>query len=99
MNMPGAARVGDADSGHGTYTPDTVKSGSPNVLTNGIPTARTGDPHGQHMNTVEPYDVHDAVCGSGSGTVFINGIPAFRIGDPVDAATQVGGSGNVIIGG
>jgi uncharacterized Zn-binding protein involved in type VI secretion len=97
--MPGASRVGDADSGHGTYTADTVKSGSGNVIINGISAARTGDPHGQHINKVEPFDIHSAICGTGSGSVFINEIPAFRIGDPVDAATQIGGSSSVIIGG
>jgi uncharacterized Zn-binding protein involved in type VI secretion len=97
--MPGAARIGDTDTGHGTYTPDTVKAGSSNVLVNGIGVARTGDDHGVHVNTVKPYDVHPAVCGAGSGTVFANGSPVFRIGDPVDSATQAAGSGNVIVGG
>jgi uncharacterized Zn-binding protein involved in type VI secretion len=94
----GIARVGDTDSGHGTYTPDTVKAGSPDVFINGIAAARSGDPHGQHVNTVKPYDVHAATCGAGSSTVFINGKSAFRIGDPVDAATQAAGSVNVLSG-
>jgi uncharacterized Zn-binding protein involved in type VI secretion len=97
--MPGAARVGDTDTGHGTYAPDTVKTGSPNVFVNGIAVARTGDPHGVHINTVTPFDIHTAVCGPGSGSVFVNGLPVFRIGDPVDGATQAAGSGNVIVGG
>jgi uncharacterized Zn-binding protein involved in type VI secretion len=95
----GIARIGDTDTGHGTYAPDTVKAGSSNVFINGTGAARTGDDHGQHINTVKPYDVHPAVCGAGSGTVRINGKPAFRIGDPVDSATQAAGSGNVIAGG
>jgi uncharacterized Zn-binding protein involved in type VI secretion len=97
--MPGAARIGDTDTGHGTYTPDTVKAGSSTVFVNGIGAARSGDDHGQHVNTVKPYDVHPAVCGTGSSTVLINGKAAFRIGDPVDSATQAAGSGNVIVGG
>jgi uncharacterized Zn-binding protein involved in type VI secretion len=97
--MAGAARIGDSDTGHGTYAPDTVKAGSSDVFVNGIGVARSGDDHGQHVNTVKPYDVHPAVCGAGSGTVFANGKPIFRIGDPVDSATQAGGSGNVIVGG
>jgi uncharacterized Zn-binding protein involved in type VI secretion len=97
--MAGVARVGDSDTGHGTYTADTVKSGSPNVFVNGIAAARSGDPHGVHINTVEPYDVHPAVCGAGSGSVFVNGMPVFRGGDPVDGATQAGCSGNVFAGG
>jgi uncharacterized Zn-binding protein involved in type VI secretion len=95
----GAARIGDVDTGHGTYTPDTVQAGSSNVFVNGIGVARTGDDHGIHVNTVEPYDTHPAACGAGSATVFANGKPIFRIGDPVDSATQEAGSGNVIIGG
>jgi uncharacterized Zn-binding protein involved in type VI secretion len=95
----GAARIGDADTGHGTYTPDTVKAGSPNVFANGIGVARTGDNHGVHVNTVKPYDVHSTVCGTGSATVLINGNSIFRIGDPVDLATQAVGSGNVFAGG
>jgi uncharacterized Zn-binding protein involved in type VI secretion len=97
--MAGIARVGDTDSGHGTYTPDTVKAGSPTVFVNGAAAARSGDPHGQHVNTVIPYDAHPAVCGAGSGTVFINGMSAFRIGDPVDDADQAAGSSDVFAGG
>jgi uncharacterized Zn-binding protein involved in type VI secretion len=97
--MAGVARVGDIDTGHGTYAPDTVASGSPNVFANGMPVARTGDPHGVHKNTVLPFDVHPAFCGAGSGTVFANGSPVFRGGDPVDDATQAGCSGNVSAGG
>jgi hypothetical protein len=95
----GIARIGDTDTGHGTYTPDTVKAGSSDVFVNGIGAARTGDAHGQHVNTVEPYDVHPAVCGAGSGTVKVNGKSVFRIGDPVDSATQAAGSANVLAGG
>jgi uncharacterized Zn-binding protein involved in type VI secretion len=97
--MAGVARVGDSDTGHGTYTPDTVQSGSPNVLVNGIAAARSGDPHGTHINTVDPYDEHSASCGAGSKTVLVNGIPVFRGGDPVDDATQAGCSGTVFAGG
>jgi uncharacterized Zn-binding protein involved in type VI secretion len=97
--MPGIARLGDGDTGHGTYAPDVVTAASGDVLVNGTGAARSGDAHGVHANTVKPYDVHGAVCGAGSGTVLINGRSAFRIGDSVDAATQSGGSGNVIAGG
>jgi hypothetical protein len=94
----GAARIGDTDTGHGTYAPDTVKEGSDNVFVNGIGVARSGDAHGAHVNTAKPYDVHPASCGDGSGTVFVNGKSVFRIGDSVDSATQAAGSDNVIVG-
>jgi uncharacterized Zn-binding protein involved in type VI secretion len=76
-----------------------VTAASPNVFVNGIPAARSGDAHGVHINTVEPFDVHPAFCGAGSGSVFVNGMPVFRGGDPVDGATQAGCSGNVFAGG
>lgn len=65
--------------------------GSPDVIVNGQPVLRIGDP-----------GVHAACCGSnswncaaGSATVIANGIPVVRIGD---ATTHCGGGGNMIQG-
>jgi uncharacterized Zn-binding protein involved in type VI secretion len=74
-------------------------NGSPNVLVNGQPALRIGDP-----------GVHVACCGPkiwaasmGSGSVSINNIPAHRLGDLTahcgGVGTLVSGSGNVIVGG
>jgi hypothetical protein len=97
--MPGVARVGDSCTGHGTYLPDTIKGGSLDVFADKIAVARSGDPHGVHINTVEPFDIHPAVCGPGSGSVFVNGISVFLGGGPVDEATQAGCSSTVFAGG
>ena len=65
--------------------------GSPDVMVNGLPALRVGDP-----------GIHAACCGpnmwnamKGSGTVFINGIPAHRKGD---ATKHCGGIGELIMG-
>jgi uncharacterized Zn-binding protein involved in type VI secretion len=106
--MPGAARVGDAESGScpvgpggsSSAGPLTIASGSPNVFINGKQAARTGDPYGSvHVAFEKPYPTHGVTCGQGSGKVFINGKPAFRKGDSTSCpSTQEGGSGNVFIG-
>ncbi len=66
-------------------------SGSPDVMVNGLPALRVGDP-----------GVHAACCGpnqwkaaKGSGTVFINDKPAHRLGDMTQ---HCGGVGNLIVG-
>ena len=98
--MPPQSRVGDkafnpADSHGCPACPHPVQGpgvqGSNNILVNGKPPLRTGDP-----------GVHSACCGpnswnvsNGSSTVFFNNIPAARIGDPT---THCGGSGNLIQG-
>lgn len=72
--------------------------GSPNVLTNGLPSVRVGD-----------AGIHAACCGpnkwnakTGSGSVLINGRPAHRLGDMVKhcggTGRMVQGSPNVIVG-
>jgi len=105
--MPGAARVGDLESGSCPIGPSSlapplpIASGAGTVFINGIPAARTGDPYsGVHVHIPVPHPTHGVSCGPGSGTVFIEGSPAFRIGDPTSCpSVQVEGSGNVIIGG
>lgn len=73
-------------------------AGSPNVLTNGLPSLRVGDP-----------GIHAACCGpnkwaakTGSRTVFINGRAAHRLSDMVRHCGGLGqlveGSPNVIVG-
>lgn len=73
--------------------------GSPDVMCNGKPFARVGDP-GIHAaccnaNTWE--------CKTGSGTVFANGIKAHRKGDSTKHCGGMGsmstGSGDVFTGG
>jgi uncharacterized Zn-binding protein involved in type VI secretion len=96
--MPKACRVGDnahcpADSHGNTCCSHPVTGpavvGSPNVLINGQPILRLGDP-----------GVHAACCGpntwkaaEGSATVKVNGIPVVRLGDKT---THCGGDGKMV---
>lgn len=105
--MPEASRLGDKAQSqfcaHGCLacphpTIGPAIEGSPNVLTNGRPAIRLGDP-----------GIHAACCGpntwkaiNGSATVFINNKAAVRRGDATQhcggAGKMVEGSPNVIIG-
>lgn len=105
--MPPQARVGDASmvpaDAHGCPAcphpaVGPAIQGSPNVLTNGLPSVRVGD-----------AGIHAACCGpnkwnakTGSQSVLINGRPAHRLGDLVRHCGGVGrsieGSSNVIVG-
>lgn len=98
--MPAAARVGDnalcPSDAHGCpkcahQVQGPATNGSPDVLFNGMPALRLGDP-----------GVHSGCCGpntwtaaQGSSTVFINGLPAVRMGDMTQ---HCGGVGNMIVG-
>ena len=85
-----AARLSDPTScpvpGHGT---NPIAVGSPDVLFDGLPAARQGDP---------------SACGSLlvsglSSTVIINGLPAATVGSSgTHGNVVIGGSGTVIIG-
>jgi uncharacterized Zn-binding protein involved in type VI secretion len=106
--MPGQGRLGDrsmaeADAHGCPACPHSVigpaVQGSPDVLVNGKPALREGDP-----------GVHSPCCGpnswkaaAGSATVIINGKPAHRIGDQDQHCGGVGklieGSADVIVGG
>ena len=98
--MPPASRVGDkafnpADAHGCPVCPHPVVGpgmvGSPDILINGQPALRIGDP-----------GVHSACCGpnswnvaAGSGTVVFNNIPSARLGD---STIHCGGSGSLIEG-
>ncbi len=106
--MPGQGRLGDKaqcpSDGHGCVActhpvVGPAVGGSPDVLVNGKPALRVGDP-----------GVHSACCGPnkwnakmGSGTVLINGKKAHRLQDMTQHCGGVGklieGSGDVITGG
>lgn len=87
--MPAIARVGD-QTDHG----GTIVSGSSDVTTNGIPTARIGD---MHSCPISGHGSTPIVTGSGSVTA--NGIPVARVGDSTGCgATIVSGSPDVTAG-
>jgi uncharacterized Zn-binding protein involved in type VI secretion len=98
--MPSQGRLGDQSQcpgdghgcpgcAHGVIGPATA--GSPDVMVNGRPALRVGDP-GVHSSCCGP---NTWVAAAGSGTVMINGIAAHRLGD---AVTHCGGSGNLVEG-
>lgn len=95
--MAKAARLGDIGSGHGCFPPTPIVAGSGNVVTNGLPAARQGDPLAPHgCGNCPP---HGRSISGGSGTVFINGKPAARAGDGIGCGGSVAaGSGDVLIG-
>ena len=74
-------------------------SGSTNILVNGQPPLRLGDP-GVHSGCCGP---NTWVVAAGSSTVFFNNIPAARLTDQTTHCGGVGklieGSDNVITGG
>ncbi|PWC09492.1 type VI secretion system PAAR protein [Brenneria roseae subsp. americana] len=82
--MGNAVKIGDKDTGHGSYPPTSVTAGSSTVKVDGLPLARQGDPlapHGHSRNII-----------SGSSSVFVDGKPAARTGDGISC-------GGVLIGG
>lgn len=68
--MPNIARIGDLSS-HGGH----IISGSANVHTNGLLTARTGDLHAC------PIHGHGITPLISTSHVLVNGLPVVRIGD------------------
>ena len=105
--MPEAARKYDLESGSCPIGPSSIEpplpiaSGAGTVLVNGMEIARSGDPYmGEHVEEPLPHPTHPVFCGPGSATVFAEGKPVFRKGDQTTClSVQVGGSGNVIVGG
>jgi uncharacterized Zn-binding protein involved in type VI secretion len=96
--MPSQSRVGDNDTGHGSFPPTTITAGSGDVITNGKSSARKGDPLEAH-GSPSPSPSHGRSISAGSGSVMINGIPAARINDPINCGgTLAAGSGDVIVG-
>jgi uncharacterized Zn-binding protein involved in type VI secretion len=106
--MPSASRVSD-DAGcpsdshgkdccsHGVTGP--AVEGSPDVIINGQPALRLGDP-GVHSTCCGPNTWE---CVEGSATVFVNGRPKVRVGDATahcgGAGKMIQGSPDVIVGG
>ena len=96
--MPPICRVGDkahcpSDS-HGSSccshrVSGPAVSGSPDVLINGRPVLRIGDP-GRHRKCCGP---NTWTASEGSASIFVNGIPVTRIGD---ATKHCGGKGKMI---
>jgi uncharacterized Zn-binding protein involved in type VI secretion len=92
--MPFAARQGDP-----SLHPGAIGAGAPNVLINGRPAARRGDPFACALPPVAgPHPLN--FIAKGSATVTIAGKDAARVGDSsICGAIIAAGSPNVLIGG
>lgn len=88
--------LGDIGTDHNGFPPTPVTAGSPDVLIDGKPVARVGDPLAPHSKPKHPP--HPRAIASGSSTVLINGIPAAVTGSTVSCGGVTIGSGSVVIG-
>lgn len=88
--------LGDMGTDHNGFPPTPVIAGSPDVLIDGKPVARVGDPLAPHSKPKHPP--HPRAIASGSSTVLINGIPAAVTGSTVSCGGVTIGSGSVVIG-
>ncbi|MDO6822837.1 type VI secretion system PAAR protein [Marinobacter sp. 1_MG-2023] len=91
-----AVLLGDMGSDHEGFPPTPVIAGSPDVLIDGKPVARVGDPLAPHSKP--KHSSHPRVIADGSGTVMINGIPAAVTGSAISCGGVTIGSGSVVIG-
>ncbi len=88
--------LGDLGSDHEGFPPTPVIAGSPDVLIDGKPAARVGDPLVPHSKPKHPP--HPRTITGGSSTVMINGKPAAVTGGAISCGGVTIGSGSVVIG-
>ncbi|PHQ15924.1 MULTISPECIES: type VI secretion system PAAR protein [Marinobacter] len=88
--------LGDLGTDHQGFPPTPVIAGSPDVLIDGKPVARVGDPLAPHAKPKHPP--HPRAIAAGSATVLINGIPAAVTGGAISCGGVTIGSGSVVIG-
>lgn len=96
MSGKKAVRVGDIGTDHDGFPATPVISGSPDVLIDGKPAARVGDPLAPHSKPKHPP--HGRTVSSGSTTVLINGRPAAITGGSISCGGVTIGGGSVNIG-
>lgn len=88
--------LGDLGTEHQGFPPTPVIAGSPDVLIDGKPVARVGDPLAPHSKPKHPP--HPRAIAAGSTTVLINGMPAAVTGSSISCGGVTIGSGSVVIG-
>ena len=88
--------LGDPGSDHQGFPPTPVIAGSPDVLIDGKPVARVGDPLAPHSKPKHPQ--HPRTIAAGSSTVLINGKPAAVTGGAICCGGFTLGSSTVVIG-
>ena len=86
--MAMAARMGDAGAPH--CTAYVIATGSPDVLIEGKPAARTGDVSSLHkMPGGKNCVPHVSKIVSRTSSVFVNGRPLAQVGDPLTGCTVI----------
>lgn len=80
--IPPVSRLTDVDTGHGSFPPTAVISGSPTETVNSLPTARLSDALASH-GSPSPSPPHGRAIASGSGTHTLDSLPVARIGDAI----------------
>ena len=88
--------LGDLGIDHQGFPPTPVIAVSPDVLVDGKPVARVGDPLAPHSKPKHPP--HPRAIAAGSATVLINGIPAAVTGSAISCGGVTIGTGSVVIG-
>src|SRR5690554_2315178 len=88
--------LGDLGTDHQGFPPTPVIAGSPDVLIDGKPVARVGDPLAPHSKP--KHASHPRAIAAGSATVLINGIPAAVTGSVISCGGVTIGSSSVVIG-
>lgn len=89
--------LGDLGTDHGGFPPTPVISGSPDVLMDGKPVARMGDPLAMHSKPKHPP--HPRAIAGGESSVLINGIPVAVTGSAITCGGVTIGSGSGVAGG
>lgn len=96
MSGKQAVRVGDIGTDHDGFPATPVISGSPDVMIDGKPAARVGDPLAPHSKPKHPP--HGRTIATGSTTVLINARPAAVTGGSISCGGVTIGGGSVNIG-
>jgi uncharacterized Zn-binding protein involved in type VI secretion len=81
------SQIGSMASGHGSWPPSPITSGSSNVIIEGVPGTFKGASVAVHVNPSP--SAHPRSIGKGSSTVNINGKPAARIGDKINCGGAI----------
>lgn len=89
--------LGDLGSDHQGFPPTPVIAGSPDVLIDGRPAARVGDPLAPHAKPKHPQ--HPRTISAGSSTVTVNGKPAAVTGGAICCGGVLLGTSSVLVGG
>ena len=93
---PAIVLLGDMGSDHDGFPPTSVIAASPDVLIDGKPVVRQGDPLASHAKP--KHAAHGRVVAGGIASVLVNGRPIAVTGSQVDCAGVVIGSGSVEAG-